>query len=218
MEKIQLHTREQEIIFDEIKKNEFLKSHFYFTGGTALSSLYLHHRYSDDLDFFNANQFDNQILFTLMNDWSKKHSFTFTSNFVEVVYIFLLTFSNKSELKVDFSYYPYKRLEKESLVNDIAVDSLLDIAVNKLLTISQRTEVKDFVDLYYLLDIFTIWDLRNGVKSKFSIDLDPLIIGADFLKVESFNYLPRMIKPLKLEELQSFFQKKAEDIGMKAIT
>ncbi len=26
--------------------------HFYLTGGTALSRQYLHHRYSDDLDFF----------------------------------------------------------------------------------------------------------------------------------------------------------------------
>lgn len=29
---------------------------FYLTGGTALSRFYLHHRYSDDLDFFIHNK------------------------------------------------------------------------------------------------------------------------------------------------------------------
>src|SRR5258706_8248293 len=105
MGKIQLYTKEQEIILDEIRKNNFLSSQFYFTGGTALSSVYLHHRYSDDLDFFTENRFDNKILFTLISEWSKTHHFTFTSNFVEVVYIFMLTFAHKTELKVDFSYY-----------------------------------------------------------------------------------------------------------------
>ncbi len=49
MGKIQFISREQKIILDEIDKEEYLSSNFYFTGGTALSSFYLHHRYSDDL-------------------------------------------------------------------------------------------------------------------------------------------------------------------------
>ena len=36
---------------------------FYLTGGTALSRAYLHHRYSDDLDFFvnNVPDFKSQV-------------------------------------------------------------------------------------------------------------------------------------------------------------
>jgi len=217
MEEIQLHTKGQKLILSEIKKNKFLQSQFYFTGGTALSSIYLHHRYSDDLDLFTPNKFDNRIVFTLMTDWSKIHGFTFTSNFVEVVYIFLLTFENKEQLKVDFSYYPYQKIEKETIIDGVNVDSLLDIAVNKLFTITQRTEVKDFVDLYFLLKKFTVWDLRNGIRRKFKEDLNPLILGADFLKVESFEYMPKMIIPLTLKELQTFLQQQARDIGLNAI-
>lgn len=217
MEEIQIHTREQELILDEIKKNEFLRSHFYFTGGTALSAVYLNHRYSDDLDFFTPLKFDSRIIFTILSEWSNIHHFTFTSNFIEVVYVFLLTFKNKEQLKVDFSYYPYKKIEKEIVIDGIRIDSLFDIAVNKLFTITQRTEVKDFVDLYFLLRKFTIWDLREGVKAKFNEDLEPLIIGADFLKVESFEYMPKMILPLTLKELQSFFQQQAQNIGMNVV-
>ena len=38
---------------------------FYLTGGTALSRAYLHHRYSDDLDFFvnNVTDFKTQVNF-----------------------------------------------------------------------------------------------------------------------------------------------------------
>jgi predicted nucleotidyltransferase component of viral defense system len=217
MGKIQFHTKGQELIFDEIKKNEFLRTQFYFTGGTALSAVYLHHRYSDDLDFFTINKFETQTIFTIISQWAALHHFTFTANFAEVVYIFLLTFPDASELKVDFSYYPYSKLEKEQIIDGILIDSLLDIAVNKLLTITQRTEVKDFVDLYFLLDKFTVWDLREGVKQKFKVELDPLIIASDFLKVESFNYMPKMISSLTIKQLQSFFQEKAKDMGLKAV-
>lgn len=216
MGKIQYITQEQEIILDEVRKNDFLRSRFYFTGGTALSAFYLQHRYSEDLDFFSEEEFDNQAIFTLVSEWSKKHNFTFTSRFAQVVYIFMLKF-NKTELKVDFARYPYKRLEKGLTIDNLEIDSLLDIAVNKLLTITQRTDVKDFVDLYFLLRKFTIWDLTPGVKVKFNIEIEHFLLGADFLKVEDFDFLPRMIVPLTLPDLKEFFREKAKEIGSKSV-
>lgn len=217
MGKIQFFTKEQQIILDEVKKSEYLNSNFYFTGGTALSAFYLQHRYSDDLDLFSQKKFDNQVILTLIEEWGRKHKFTLQSRFIEVVYIFNLLFSNKEKLKVDLSYYPYKRLEKGMAVDNLEVDSLLDIAVNKVLTISQRSEVKDFVDLYFLLQKFHVWDLTTGVKVKFHIEIEPLLLGSDFLKVEDFDFLPKMIKPLTLEELKVFFRQKAKDMGLKSI-
>lgn len=217
MGKIQFITKEQQVLLDEVKQNEFLRSHFYFTGGTALSTAYLSHRYSDDLDLFSQQQFDNQVVFTLLQEWSKKHHFTLESRFVEVVYIFNLTFRNKATLKVDFAYYPYPRLEKGPTLDGLEIDSLVDIAVNKLLTISQRNEIKDFVDLYFLLQKFTVWDLIQGVKVKFNVKIEPFLLGADFLKIEDFDYLPKMIKPLTLKVLKSFFRQKAKDIGGRSV-
>jgi len=42
----------QSLILEEFQKSDFLTSKFYFTGGTALSEVYLKHRESVDLDFF----------------------------------------------------------------------------------------------------------------------------------------------------------------------
>lgn len=217
MGNLQVIIQEQKIILDEVRRNEFLRSHFYFTGGTALSACYLRHRYSDDLDFFSQEKFDNLVIFTLVQEWSKKHKFSFQSQFVEVTYIFDLLFKGQSHLKVDFAYYPYKQLERRLKLDNLDVDSLLDIAVNKLLLVSQRTEVKDLVDLYFLLQKFSVWDLIQGVKIKFNIELEPFLLGADFLKIEDFDYLPKMIEPLSLDELKSFFRQKAKEVGMKAV-
>lgn len=217
MGKIQLLTKEQQIILDEVRQNDFLRSRYYFTGGTALSAFYLQHRYSEDIDLFSQEKLDNQVIFTLVQDLGQKHGFTIQSRSTEVTYIFDLTFKNGVGLKVDFAYYPYKRLRKGVTFGGVETDSLLDIAVNKLLTVSQRNEVKDFVDLYFLLQEFTVWDLMEGMGVKFKIKTEPLLVAIDFLKVDDFDYLPKMIKKLDLETLKSFFRQKAKELGKRSV-
>ncbi len=217
MGKVSILTKEQDIILAEVKKSGFLSTNVYFTGGTALSALYLQHRYSEDLDFFSEKNFDTQAILTFFKDLERKCNFTFTSEFQQVVYILLLKFNNTTTLKVDFGYYPYSHIEKFSYLNGIKTDSLVDIAVNKLLTITQRNTVKDFVDLYFLLEKFTVWDLIEGVRIKFKMQLEPFILASDFLKVEDFDFMPRMIKKLDIEELKSFFRKKSKELGRKAV-
>ena len=135
MGKVQILTEEQQIILAEVKEEPFFKE-FYFTGGTALSALYLRHRYSEDIDFFSEKKFDHQSVLTFVEEWGEKHNFTFTSEFNQVVYIFNLVFKNKKKLKVDFGYYPYKLIEENDSADGLRIDSLIDIGVNKLLTIS----------------------------------------------------------------------------------
>lgn len=217
MGKISILTKEQQIILGELRQDDFLRNNFYFTGGTALSQFYLQHRFSQDLDFFTTEHFDNQVVFTLMQEWATKHGFTVQSRSAGPVYFFNLSFKNGLALKVDFAYYPYKQLAQPKVYDQIAVDSLLDIATNKLLTINQRSDVKDFVDLYYLFKEFTIWDLIPCVGKKFRMELDPLLVGADMLKVEDFEYLPKMIKPLNINTFKSFYRKRAKELGKSVV-
>ncbi|OGE32508.1 hypothetical protein A3C59_01405 [Candidatus Daviesbacteria bacterium RIFCSPHIGHO2_02_FULL_36_13] len=114
---------------------------------------------------------------------------------------------------MDFGYYPYKRLKKSKSIENIEVDSLFDIAVNKLQTIHQRSQVKDFVDLYFLLKEFSLWDLMEGARVKFKIEIDLYTIAADCLKVKTFDYLPKMLIPLKLSDLQEFYKDLAKKLG-----
>lgn len=210
-------TQKQEAILFRVKDSDYLRSRVYFTGGTVLSAYYLHHRYSDDLDLFSEEKLDNQTIFTLVGQWSSELKFTFTSHTSEVVQMFMLKYADGSEFKLDFAYYPYKRLEVGKLKDGLAIDSLLDIAVNKTLTISQRTDVKDFVDFYYLEKKFGIWDLIEGLKIKFRMETDPFLMASDFLKVDDFTFMPRMIKPLSLATLKNFFREQAKEVGKRAV-
>lgn len=210
-------TQEQRVIFNKIKETEFLRENFYFTGGTALSLFYLEHRYSEDLDFFSEKKFDDEDLVSYFTQWAKECNFTFKANIKEMVDIFILDFGKGKTLKVDFGYYPHKRVEKGKIYEGVMIDSLLDIGINKLLSINQRAQVKDFVDLYFLLRKFTIWDLIEGVRVKFRMEMEPWILAADLLIINDFNDLPLMIKPLKLEELKNFFREKARELGKTAV-
>lgn len=184
-----------------------------------MSEFYLQHRYSEDLDFFSEKKFEQQIILTLINEWSKKLNFRFNSRFVEIVFRFALFFPNGANFKIDFGYYPYPRLEKGLNYRQLEVDSLRDIATNKITTVNQRTEVKDFVDLYFLLkDKYTIWDLLYGAEVKFKqMELDTLILAQDLLKAEDFPSLPKMIKPLTLKQLKEFFREQAKKLGKTAV-
>lgn len=121
------------------------------------------------------------------------------------------------KLKVDFGYYPYSRVRKGQIIESVGVDSLFDIAINKLSTIMQRSEAKDFVDLYFLLKEFTIWDLMAGVGVKFRIKADPYLIGINLLKAETFDSLPKMLVPLDLKVLKDFYKDLAKKLGMSVV-
>ncbi|OGM54298.1 hypothetical protein A3F62_03000 [Candidatus Woesebacteria bacterium RIFCSPHIGHO2_12_FULL_44_11] len=211
-------TLEQNLVFGKLAESKYLTGNFYFTGGTALSEVYLKHRESVDLDFFSQGEFDTQTVFNEITGIARKLGIKLKPQRIENTHIFLFEFLNKVQLKVDFALYPHKQLGKASQYGGFEVDSKLDIAVNKLLLVgSQRREVKDYVDLYFLLNEFTVWDLIEGVKTKFGVKLEPFVLASDFLAVENFDFLPKMLKLLKLSELKKFYINLSGDLGQKAL-
>lgn len=219
MGKISILTKSQREILNQIVRNNYILENFYLTGGTALSEVYLKHRLSEDLDFFTDRKYDTLIIANLIKQISNGLGCTFQSELLEFLYRFNLTLPNSQVLKLDFSYYPYKRVEKGKVFyKGLIIDSLLDIAINKLSTIQQRYNVKDFVDLYFLLDKLSLWDLIEGVRVKFRMEIEPWILASDLIySVEKFDSLPRMIKPLTLKELKIFYRNLAKELGRKTV-
>ena len=60
-------TPEQHAFLEFVKKQPALIAQFYFTGGTCLSEYYLHHRFSEDLDFFSEEEIDSQAITILLH-------------------------------------------------------------------------------------------------------------------------------------------------------
>lgn len=122
-----------------------LTSGFYLTGGTALAAFHLGHRLSDDLDFFSENEFPVEVVLEFLRGLEMgvphyQHLFDRR--------IFLLPGAPDGVLKVEFTRYPFPRCESGPEVDGVRIDSLRDILANKLMTLTERREPKDLVDLY----------------------------------------------------------------------
>lgn len=206
-------TRPQKSFLDLVTQEPYIVENFYLTGGTTLSACYLNHRLSEDIDLFSQKPFVAQKVIALMTNVSKKLNAKSELTRMEDLLRYDLALS-QDKLKIDFSWYDFRPLESPNKLGLLAVDSFADIAVNKLLSISQRTVSKDFVDLYFILRKWTVWDLRHGVEHKFKLELEPLYLSSLFTNVTELSDLPIMKKNLTLEELKNFFLAEAKRLAL----
>lgn len=185
--------------------------HFYLTGGTALAEFYLHHRLSEDLDFFAEDIFDPQDISIILKKLQKKAGIAnvrFEQSFNRNLFFLGL---EKDLIKTEFTYFPFTRIEKKNKIGQLFVDSLIDIAVNKVFTIYQKPRSRDFIDLYFILkkEKWDMIDLVKNTQIKFDHYIDPLQLGAQFMKATEFKDYPRMITPIDEKIWQEFFIEEA---------
>ncbi len=115
---------------------------FYLTGGTALTAYYFRHRISDDLDFFSFDEPDTFFIHQFIN--KLKESIKAKEVRYERLYDrnqFYFKF-DEEELKIEFTKYPFKQLEKPELIDGLKIDSLRDIGANKLIAALERFDPK----------------------------------------------------------------------------
>lgn len=214
-------TARQEQLLELAVSEPYLTDHFYLTGGTALASWYLHHRESYDLDFFSENRFDYDRLIR----WFRQHEsdinpsamiFDEDWGFLEVK----IRYSDNERLKVDFNHYPAQRVKKGMSWKGLTIDSIYDIAVNKLQTIFERPRTRDYVDLYCILQRSTIVlnDLVRDIGKKFPTRVDPLQLAKNFLKVVEYTDLPRMLIPFDRKDMDDFYATLARSLKKEVFT
>ena len=177
----------------------FIRERFYLTGGTALAGFYLYHRYSEDLDFFSEQEIDvlnlDAALVGLKGTLQPSHV-DFQQSYNRN--LFFLRFG-EDVLKTEFTFFPFARIEKGGRTDGIEIDSLLDIAVNKLFSIYQRVTARDYIDLYCIIQEaqYSIAELIAKAKLKFDWHIDPLQLGTQFLKSREATDIPRMVKHIE---------------------
>src|SRR3989338_8566089 len=129
-------TTNQRLVLEQASKDPEITKWFYLTGGTALTEFYLQHRLSEDLDFFSESDLNIPYLKLFFTKLEPLLGITQISTREHYGMIFFfLTFSDKSELKVDFVNFPYKQVENCIKYNGLRIDSVFDIALNKLYTL-----------------------------------------------------------------------------------
>ncbi|MFH0779870.1 MAG: nucleotidyl transferase AbiEii/AbiGii toxin family protein [Parcubacteria group bacterium] len=212
-------SKNQQKLLNAISADKSICEIFYLTGGTALSEFYLQHRLSEDLDFFSEKEFDTKAIAVFFRRNQKKlgikkidYEQSFNRN------LFFLRLKNDT-IKTEFTYFPFPRIEKKIKINKLPVDSLIDIAANKVFTIYQRPRARDFIDLYFIMQKqhWTIENLVKKAKIKFDWHIDYLQLGSQFAAVKELKDYPRMIVKINHQEWQNFFIEQAKSFGKKIL-
>ncbi len=207
-------TREQLLFLDLFNTKKTLTHTFYLSGGTALTGFYLPFRYSEDLDFFSETEFKTQDVISIIKNFKKKLNYTtfdiqnsFNRNLV------FLQFPDHI-LKLKFTYFPFPQLQKPQQYKNIKIDSLEDIAVNKLFTIYQKPRSRDFIDLYQIINKqkYSVTDLIKKAKLKFDWHVDPLKLASQFLLSTELKDYPRFIEKINHKDWQKFFDKEMKKL------
>jgi predicted nucleotidyltransferase component of viral defense system len=218
MEKTILTPKQLEFL-ELVKVEPQITKRFYLTGGTALAEFYLKHRLSEDIDLFTEEKEVDQ---KLIEAYLKK-----ISNFLSIKKIdrsvfmglvsYFLIYKDSSKLKVDFNYYPFPKIEKGLKFGKLQIDSIRDIAANKVHTIFINPRDRDYIDLYFIMKSgnFKLDKLIIDAKAKFDWDIDRLTLVSQLLRVKEIKILetPKLLVPFDKKEMDSFFIEEARKLG-----
>lgn len=208
-------TPQQIKFLDLVSKEPYLCRTYYFTGGTPLAAFYLQHRLSEDIDLFS----DNEVYLPPVRTFIKKIEKPMGIKQIDYrqflgLHSFQLFFTETDVLKIDFNYYPFPRIEKGMSYKNISVDSVFDIAVNKVHTIAMKPRARDYIDLYFIVQKYgyPMRDLLMQAKAKFDWHIDPVQLGSRFLMASEASDFPRMLKSIDHSEWRNFFIEEARKL------
>ncbi len=198
-----------------IAQNRYLSTAFYLTGGTALSEYYLHHRYSEDLDFFTERPYEAQTL----EIQTKKVFALLHPDTVELVtlhkqHTYFVSVGSK-RIKIDFAYYPFEHLGEFTKEGSLRIASLLDITINKVHAIMTRKRGRDFLDLYlaFAKEKITPEDILSQYQLKFDVYLAKEELAKHFAGVLDALDQPRFLGETPWRKVEDYFISQAKKLS-----
>jgi len=163
-------------------------------GGTALA-LRFGHRFSIDIDLFGRINLDEYELLILLKKAGRVKQLNISTN----IKSFLI-----NEIKVDLVNYPYEWISPCVIEDEIRLAGTDDIASMKLAAITGRGSRKDFIDIYFLLEKYSLSDLLKLYNQKYPD-------GSEFMVLRSLNYfkdadqdiMPTMINNVEWDQVKN---------------
>jgi len=126
----------------------------------------------------------------------------------------LKTSKNLGQAILDFAQStPYHLQPTEfNQVFGIYIDNSIDVSCNKLSALFDRAEAKDFVDIFFInQELMSFNELLSYARQK-HVGMDDYWLAISLQRIRRINLLPRMIKPLALDDLQIYFLDLAQEL------
>lgn len=164
-------------------------------GGTSLA-LQLGHRKSIDLDFFGNIDFESIYTANTFKGFNKVTILKSSKN----INIFSI-----NDIKVDFVNYNYPWLQKEIIIDKIRLAGYTDIAAMKLAAITGRGSRKDFIDIYYLLQKYSLKQLIEFYNQKYYDGSEYMVLKSlTYFNDAEADYHVKMLHKITWEEIKTY--------------
>jgi len=144
---------------------------FNLVGGTSLA-LQMGHRISIDIDLFGASEIDEDLILEVLKKYGKVQVIKKSKN---------ILICSVNGIKVDFVNYQYRLLESPRIEENIRLVKKKDIAAMKVNAVAGRGSIKDFIDIYFLLNEFSIKEMIGFYLQKYPD-------GSEFMVRKSLTY------------------------------
>ncbi|GAB4529260.1 MAG: nucleotidyl transferase AbiEii/AbiGii toxin family protein [Anaerolineae bacterium] len=185
-----------------------LAKSFYLAGGSA-AALHLGHRVSIDLDFF-----------TPRDDYEAE---PLTQQLRAIGHLNIQQQGRGTLIgllkgvRISFFSYPYPLLAETAELDRIAIAHLLDIALMKLIAISQRGTKRDFIDLYFICQHgYRLDDLLRRVPEKYqtvSYSSYHLLRALAYFADADADETPQMLVSFDWNDVKKFFEGEARRLA-----
>ncbi len=182
----------------QLSAKGFIKN-FYLAGGTAVA-LFFHHRRSDDLDFFSEKSFREVALIGNLKKVGKFENLKSEKDTL---------LGKLAGIKVSFFSLPYKLLEPPLKNKNLRVAAPLDLALMKILAISDRGTKRDFIDLYLLSkqikpldELLILFQKKFG---KYDFNIQHIIKSLSYFDDADKGEMPEMYIDVEWREVKRFF-------------
>ena len=149
-----------------------------FGGGAALAAVHLHHRTSEDLDFFLERPVDPaeaQAVGRSLATAAMRVDLEIVGPRTSLV----LRRRASAVGRIDFAYYPFEPIGRRTQWRGLTVESLLDM----------------------------------HVRAKFDVGAHRMGLAARLLLVHDVRELPKMIRPVTIEDLVTFFEARVHELA-----
>ncbi len=195
---MKLHTeilpKNQNQVFEILANQEWLQR-FYMAGGTCLA-LQIGHRQSIDFDFFTQETVRPHEIVQKMQRLGKFEIFDRTEDTLNGAI---------NDVQVSFFNYEYPLVEKLCAFKQLKLAGMMDIALMKLEAISGRGNKKDFIDLYFLFQYFSLSKILEKYPQKYGVDICNhyhLLKSLAYFEDAEMQPMPRMSAPISWEKIK----------------
>lgn len=159
---------------------------YYLAGGTALA-LILGHRDSIDFDFFTPEPIDTVFLYKKCEELFSGHTLLRTQEESNTLGLLM-----DNKIQLTFMTYACPLVTPLITTEYFSLASLTDIGCMKISAITSRNVYKDYVDLYFILQLIPLKTLIDALRIKMPT-LDPLLalkslVYFDDIKEEGIMY------------------------------